>query len=171
MKEYTTVKLRLHPTADQAVLMEKTFGCCRWLWNRMLADAEEFYAASDLQYIPTPARYKKGGPFPAGGGQPAALLCLPESAAGLSGLLPEPRGLSVPAVQGQEGPAGRLYRLLPSVLHRALHPPFEGQHPNAEAGPDPGCGPPQAPAPMEADVRDGDKVQDREILLFHCLRL
>ena len=63
MKEYTTIKLRLHPTAEQAALMEKTFGCCRWLWNRMLADVEEFYAASDLQYIPTPAHYKKEAPF------------------------------------------------------------------------------------------------------------
>ncbi len=29
MKEYTTIKLRLRPTAEQAALMEKTFGCCR----------------------------------------------------------------------------------------------------------------------------------------------
>lgn len=63
MKQYTTIKLRLHPSAEQAVLMEKTFGCCRWLWNRMLVDAGEFYAASDMQYIPTPAHYKKEAPF------------------------------------------------------------------------------------------------------------
>ena len=47
MQEYTTIKFRLHPTAEQAVLIEKTFGCCRWLWNRMLEDVEEFYAAAD----------------------------------------------------------------------------------------------------------------------------
>lgn len=61
--QHTTLKFRLYPTPEQAELMEKTFGCCRWLWNRMLADAGEFYAASDLQYIPTPARYKKEAPF------------------------------------------------------------------------------------------------------------
>ena len=63
MKEYTTIKLRLHPSAEQAALMEKTFGCCRYLWNRMLADVQEFYTATDLQYVPTPAHYKKEAPF------------------------------------------------------------------------------------------------------------
>ena len=57
--QYTVLKLRLHPTPEQAALMEKTFGCCRYLWNRMLSDVQEFYAATDLQYIPTPAHYKK----------------------------------------------------------------------------------------------------------------
>ena len=60
---YTVLKLRLHPTPEQAALMEQTFGCCRYLGNRMLADAGEFYAATDLQYIPAPARYKKDAPF------------------------------------------------------------------------------------------------------------
>ena len=60
---YTVLTLRLHPTPEQAALMEQTFGCCRYLWNRMLADAGEFYAATDLQYIPAPARYKKDAPF------------------------------------------------------------------------------------------------------------
>ena len=60
---YTVLKLRLDPTPEQAALIEKTFGCCRYLWNRMLSDAGEFYAATDLQYIPTPARYKKEAPF------------------------------------------------------------------------------------------------------------
>ena len=61
--QYTVVKARLHPTAEQARQMEKTFGCCRYLWNQMLADVQEFYAATDLHYIPTPARYKKTAPF------------------------------------------------------------------------------------------------------------
>ena len=60
---YTVIKVRLHPTPQQAELMEKTFGCCRYLWNKMLADVREFYAATDLQYIPTPACYKKEAPF------------------------------------------------------------------------------------------------------------
>ena len=61
--QYTVIKVRLHPTAEQAELIEKTFGCCRYLWNRMLADVQEFYAATDIHYIPTPARYKKEAPF------------------------------------------------------------------------------------------------------------
>ena len=60
---YSTIKILLHPTQEQAELIEKTFGCCRYLWNKMLADLQEFYAATDLQYIPTPAHYKKEAPF------------------------------------------------------------------------------------------------------------
>lgn len=61
--QYTTIKVRLYPTEAQAALLEKTFGCCRYLWNQMLADVQEFYAATDVHYIPTPARYKRGAPF------------------------------------------------------------------------------------------------------------
>lgn len=60
---YTVIKVRLHPAPEQAELIEKTFGCCRYLWNKMLTDVREFYAATDLQYIPTPACYKKEAPF------------------------------------------------------------------------------------------------------------
>ncbi len=60
---YTVIKVRLYPDAAQAALMEKTFGCCRYLWNQMLSDVQEFYAATDIHYIPTPAKYKKSAPF------------------------------------------------------------------------------------------------------------
>lgn len=60
---YTVLKVPVYPTPEQAKLLEKTFGCCRYLWNHMLADAQEFYAATDTHYIPTPARYKKEAPF------------------------------------------------------------------------------------------------------------
>ena len=63
MIQNTTIKIRLHPTAEQAELLEKTFGCCRYIWNRILADHEEFYAATDLHFLPTPAKYKKEAPF------------------------------------------------------------------------------------------------------------
>ncbi len=59
----TAIKIRLYPSPEQAELMEKTFGCCRWLWNHILADVQEFYAAADLHFIPTPAHYKKEAPF------------------------------------------------------------------------------------------------------------
>ena len=59
----TTIKVRLFPTPAQAELFEKTFGCCRWLWNQMLADQEKFYDETDVHFLPTPAKYKKGAPF------------------------------------------------------------------------------------------------------------
>nr|MDO8114618.1 helix-turn-helix domain-containing protein [Candidatus Sigynarchaeota archaeon]MDO8115198.1 helix-turn-helix domain-containing protein [Candidatus Sigynarchaeota archaeon] len=31
-------KIRLYPTADQAALLAKTFGCKRFIWNAMLAE-------------------------------------------------------------------------------------------------------------------------------------
>ena len=61
--QYTVFKVRLHPSPEQAAQMDKTFACCRYLWNKMLTDAQEFYAATDLHYIPTPAHYKKEAPF------------------------------------------------------------------------------------------------------------
>ncbi len=60
---YTTIKARLYPTQEQVELFEKTFGCCRYIWNRMLSDEQTFYAATDKHFIPTPAKYKKEAPF------------------------------------------------------------------------------------------------------------
>ena len=62
-KLYSTLKVRLYPTPEQAELFEKTFGCCRYIWNRMLADQQRFYLETDKHFIPTPAKYKKGAPF------------------------------------------------------------------------------------------------------------
>ena len=61
--QYTTLKVRLYPTPAQAELFEKTFGCCRYIWNRMLADEQRFYLETDKHFIPTPAKYKKEAPF------------------------------------------------------------------------------------------------------------
>ena len=58
-----TIKYRLYPTPEQAALFEKTFSCCRWIWNAILSDEQEFFAAADRHYLPTPAKYKKGAPF------------------------------------------------------------------------------------------------------------
>ena len=59
----TTIKVRLYPTPAQATLFDKTFDCCRYLWNRMLTDQARFYAETDVLFIPTPAKYKKSAPF------------------------------------------------------------------------------------------------------------
>ena len=61
--QYTTIKARLYPDEAQAELFEKTFGCCRYIWNHMLADQQRFYLETDKHFIPTPAKYKKEAPF------------------------------------------------------------------------------------------------------------
>lgn len=63
LTQNTTIKVRLLPTPAQAELFDKTFGCCRYIWNRILADHEEFYAATGAHFLPTPAKYKKEAPF------------------------------------------------------------------------------------------------------------
>ena len=61
--QYTTIKARLYPDEAQTELFENTFGCCRYIWNRMLADQQRFYLETDQHFIPTPAKYKKEAPF------------------------------------------------------------------------------------------------------------
>ena len=61
--ENTTIKVRLYPTAQQAALFDRTFGCCRYLWNQMLLDEQRFYSETGQHFLPTPARYKAGAPF------------------------------------------------------------------------------------------------------------
>ena len=61
--QYSTIKARLYPNTEQAELFENTFGCCRYIWNRMLADQQRFYLETDKHFIPTPAKYKKEAPF------------------------------------------------------------------------------------------------------------
>ena len=62
-KRNSAIKLRVYPTAEQAAQIDHTFDCCRFLWNQMLADEQEFYAATGEHFIPAPARYKKDFPF------------------------------------------------------------------------------------------------------------
>ena len=57
------IKVRIYPTDDQEIAFAKTFGCVRFIWNQMLSDEQEFYAATDKHFIPTPAKYKEKSPF------------------------------------------------------------------------------------------------------------
>ena len=57
------IKYRAYPTEEQAVLLAKTFGCVRFVWNRMLTDAQTFLNETGVFFIPTPAKYKKEFPF------------------------------------------------------------------------------------------------------------
>ena len=57
------IKYRAYPTPTQQVLLSKTFGCVRFIWNHMLTDAQQFLNEAGEFFIPTPAKYKKEFPF------------------------------------------------------------------------------------------------------------
>lgn len=38
-------KFRIYPTPEQQLLLNKTFGCCRYLWNTVLAETQREYQA------------------------------------------------------------------------------------------------------------------------------
>ncbi|MBJ8068184.1 RNA-guided endonuclease TnpB family protein, partial [Bacillus cereus group sp. N15] len=64
-KQNKAYKFRLYPTEDQAHLMRKTFGCVRFVYNRMLAERKVAYEKHKddkdqlkKQKLPTPAKYK-----------------------------------------------------------------------------------------------------------------
>ena len=44
MKAHRAYKFRLYPDRQQEALFHKTFGCCRFLYNRMLADKKDKYS-------------------------------------------------------------------------------------------------------------------------------
>jgi putative transposase len=59
-------KFRLYPTQEQEQLLAKTFGCVRFVYNKMLAERKETYEKFKdnkeilkKQKFPTPAKYKK----------------------------------------------------------------------------------------------------------------
>lgn len=57
------IKYRLYPTTEQAIMFVKTFGCCRKVYNLMLADKVESYKATGKFATITPAKYKTEYPF------------------------------------------------------------------------------------------------------------
>ncbi|ALZ64581.1 putative transposase (plasmid) [Bacillus cereus] len=64
-KQNKAYKFRLYPTEEQAYLIRKTFGCVRFVYNRMLAERKEVYEKYKddkeqlrKQKLPTPAKYK-----------------------------------------------------------------------------------------------------------------
>ena len=57
-------KYRIYPTSEQKLYLAKTFGCTRFIYNKMLADRIKSYEENkdlDIKAIkyPTPAQYKK----------------------------------------------------------------------------------------------------------------
>lgn len=63
MSDLTAIKIRLYPNQVQKDQLERTFGCCRFLWNQMLAEHNQKYKQYKLDGIKstyrTEAEYKK----------------------------------------------------------------------------------------------------------------
>lgn len=57
------IKYQIYPDNEQKVLFSKTFGCCRKIWNLMLASRENAYKADKTVLKPTPAMYKDEYPY------------------------------------------------------------------------------------------------------------
>lgn len=56
-------KYRIYPTNEQSVMFSKTFGCCRKVYNLMLADKIKSYEATGKFVTVTPAKYKAAYPY------------------------------------------------------------------------------------------------------------
>lgn len=57
------IKYRLYPTTEQEMMFAKTFGCCRKVYNLMLADKISCYQETKSFGKQTPAMYKAEFPF------------------------------------------------------------------------------------------------------------
>ena len=58
MKQNIAYRYRAYPNEAQVILLQKTFGCARFIWNHMLADISAYYEAEKKILYPTPAQYK-----------------------------------------------------------------------------------------------------------------
>ena len=56
-------KYRLYPNKEQQEYFSKTFGCVRFVYNRMLSDKIEHYNKTKQKLNNTPAQYKKEFPW------------------------------------------------------------------------------------------------------------
>ncbi|MDN3398706.1 IS200/IS605 family element RNA-guided endonuclease TnpB [Psychrobacter sp. APC 3426] len=52
-------KVRLYPNEEQQIFFAKSFGCTRFIWNRMLSDKIDHYNEHKTELKNTPAHYKK----------------------------------------------------------------------------------------------------------------
>ena len=51
-------KFRIYPNNEQVIMFSKTFGCVRFIYNRMLADKIAYYKEHKKNLTVTPAKYK-----------------------------------------------------------------------------------------------------------------
>jgi len=52
-------KYRIYPNKEQQIYFSKTFGCVRFIYNRMLSDKIDYYNETKQKLNNTPAQYKK----------------------------------------------------------------------------------------------------------------
>ncbi len=52
-------RVRLYPNDEQQIFFAKSFGCTRFIWNKMLSDKIEHYLETKTELKNTPAQYKK----------------------------------------------------------------------------------------------------------------
>lgn len=56
-------RYRLYPTAEQKIMFAKTFGCVRFIYNKMLGDRLDYYKETGKKLNNTPAQYKEDFPW------------------------------------------------------------------------------------------------------------
>jgi len=56
-------KYRIYPTDAQVMFFAKTFGCCRFVWNKMLDEKLQAYKKKERMQRITPTKYKDEFPF------------------------------------------------------------------------------------------------------------
>lgn len=56
-------KFRIYPNQEQEMLIIKTFGCTRWIWNQMLSDKIKAYQQDGISLKTNPASYKQDNPW------------------------------------------------------------------------------------------------------------
>lgn len=55
---YRAYKFRIYPNKEQQIIFAKTFGCVRFVYNRMLADAIAYYKETGKMFLTSPAKYR-----------------------------------------------------------------------------------------------------------------
>ena len=63
MKYNLAFKYRIYPNKDQELLINKTFGCVRFVYNTILYTANKFYEETGKNKIITPASLKSENRF------------------------------------------------------------------------------------------------------------
>ena len=56
-------RYRIYPTTEQKITFAKTFGCVRFIYNKMLSDRIDYYKETGQKLNNTPAQYKEAFPW------------------------------------------------------------------------------------------------------------
>ena len=56
-------RYRIYPTTEQKIMFAKTFGCVRFIYNKMLSDRIDYYKETGKKLHNTPAQYKEEFPW------------------------------------------------------------------------------------------------------------